>query len=340
MKGQLVTIIIPVFNAEKRLEYAIKSVLKQSYDNIELVLVNDGSTDNSFHICIKYAKLDSRIKVISQNNSGVSSARNRGLKESAGEFVMFLDSDDTIDSETISELLPHLYNDESDIAIFGMSFDYYKGDNFKYNKELSFKENLSVSSNEIKKYFFQMYDANYLSSACNKLFNSRIIKENRITFEENMAILEDFKFVLDFMENSKKITVRSNVYYHYYNDISSSKLGRRPDIDYMRNFKILDYKLRQFVKKIDLEDEYSCGKINGMIFRYYITAIEKLFIEDKEYKYKYEQLKQFMLDKDLNYAVKKANPNNNKLKIIRYLFKTKSTKTLSFIFWINSIRKK
>lgn len=340
MKGQLVTIIIPVFNAEKRLEQAIKSVIEQSYKNIELVLVNDGSTDDSLHICLKYAKLDSRIKVISQNNSGVSSARNRGLKESAGEFVMFLDSDDTIDSETISELLPHLYNDESDIAIFGMSFDYYKGDNFKYNRELSFKKNLSISSNEIKKHFFQMYDANYLSSACNKLFNSRIIKENKITFEENMAILEDFKFVLDFMENSKKITVISNVYYHYYNDISSNKLGRRPDIDYMRNFKILDYKLRQFVEKIGLEDEYSCGKINGMIFRYYITAIEKLFIEDKEYKYKYEKLKQIMLDKDLNYAVKKANPSNNKLKIIRYLFKTKSTKTLSFIFWINSIRKK
>lgn len=340
MKGQLVTIIIPVFNAEKRLEHAIKSVLKQSYKNIELVLVNDGSTDDSLHICLKYAKLDSRIKIISQNNSGVSSARNRGLKESAGDFVMFLDSDDTIDSETISELLPYLYNDESDIAIFGMSFDYYKGDIFKYNKELSFKENMSVSSNEIKKYFFQMYDANYLSSACNKLFNSRIIKENRITFEESMAILEDFKFVLDFMENSKNITLISNVYYHYYNNVSSSKLGRRPDIDYMRNFKILDYKLRQFAKKIDLEDEYSCGKINGMIFRYYITAIEKLFIEDKKYKYKYEQLKQFMLDKDLNYAIKKANPSNIKLKIIRYLFKTKSTKTLGFIFLINSIRKK
>ena len=339
MKEHLVTVIMPVYNAENRLEYAINSVLKQSYKNIEVILIDDGSTDNSVYICNKYEKMDSRIKVIKQNNSGVSAARNRGINESSGEFIMFLDSDDTIYSETIKELISYLDNDESDIAIFGMSFDYYQRNIFKYKKELSFEENATISSTEIKKYFLKLYGTNYLSPVWNKLFKTKIIKDNKIFFEEDMAILEDFKFVLDVIEQSKNITILANVYYHYYNDLSSSKLKRRPNIDYMRNFKILDFKLREFSKKFDLEDEYSYGRINGMIFRYYITAIEKLFIEDTKYKYKCEQLKHLMLDKDFSYAVKNARPNSTKLKIIRFLFKSKSVRILSLIFWVNNIRK-
>ena len=338
MNANLVTIIIPIYNATDRLEYAIKSVLEQSYKNIELVLVNDGSIDHSLSICLSYAKLDARIKVINQNNAGVSAARNRGLKEASGEFIMFLDADDTIDPETIHELIHRLNIDKSDMVIFGMSFDYYQGSVFKYKKELSFKESMTVSSNEIKEVFFRMYDANYLSSACNKIFNHEIIRKNRIAFDEQMAILEDFKFVLDFMEQSKTTTVVPDVYYHYYNNVLSSILRRRPNIDYMRNFKILDDKLREFSRNIGLRTEDSSGKINGMIFRYYMIAIEKLFIEDQEYKGKCEQLKRFMLDKDFNRAVDKAKPKGTKLRVIRCLFKRKSVRLLSLIFWLNSWR--
>lgn len=95
--NQLISIIMPVYNAEKYLNRSIESVMNQTYKNIEIILVNDGSTDASLTICSNYQKADSRIKLINQKNSGVSAARNRGIDEATGTYIMFIDSDDYIE---------------------------------------------------------------------------------------------------------------------------------------------------------------------------------------------------------------------------------------------------
>ncbi|WP_445457884.1 glycosyltransferase family 2 protein [Flavobacterium sp. HNIBRBA15423] len=118
----LVSVIIPVYNVEKFISEAIESVLNQSFESIEIILVDDGSNDNSLIICEQYLYKDSRIKLIKQKNFGVSIARNNGLNSALGEYIFFMDSDDTIDSEFISTSYNIAKKKDSDIVIIG---DYY-----------------------------------------------------------------------------------------------------------------------------------------------------------------------------------------------------------------------
>lgn len=112
-----ISVIVPVYNVEKYLDECVQSILNQTYDNIELVLVDDGSTDGSSEICDKYGKIDSRVKVIHKENRGVSSARNKGLDIAKGEFIVFIDSDDCIHPQMIEILYEGIKENNSDISI-------------------------------------------------------------------------------------------------------------------------------------------------------------------------------------------------------------------------------
>ena len=100
----LISVVIPIFNAEKYLKDCILSVLKQTYSNLEIILVNDGSTDTSLLICNEFCELDTRIRCINQKNAGVSVARNNGKKNATGKYIIFVDSDDTLQSDMIQDL--------------------------------------------------------------------------------------------------------------------------------------------------------------------------------------------------------------------------------------------
>ena len=114
----VVSVIIPVYNVEKYLEECIDSVLAQTYQNIEIILVDDGSTDSSGLICDRYAEKNTNISVIHQKNSGLSAARNSGLNKANGDYIYFLDSDDYISADAIEKLFSIAENDKSDIVFF------------------------------------------------------------------------------------------------------------------------------------------------------------------------------------------------------------------------------
>lgn len=103
--NELISVVIPIYNRESTLQKCVDSVLAQTYKNIEVILVNDGSTDRSGDICRRYEQIDPRVKVISKENGGLSSARNAGIDKSCGEYIFFIDSDDWIDSDTLEVLL-------------------------------------------------------------------------------------------------------------------------------------------------------------------------------------------------------------------------------------------
>ncbi len=114
----LISIIMPVYNVERYLEDSIESIIKQTYHNIEVICINDGSTDSSLEILESYAKHDSRIRIISQENHGASSARNAGLKVATGEYVYFFDSDDTLKEDTLKLIIDEFNRYQSDIVLF------------------------------------------------------------------------------------------------------------------------------------------------------------------------------------------------------------------------------
>ena len=123
----LVSVIVPVFNVEKFLEKCVSSITNQTYKNLEILLVDDGSTDNSGTICDNFSKNDNRLKVFHKKNGGLSDARNYGIERATGSYIMFIDSDDWIENDTIELLLDKTIEEKSDIVVFGISKDYDDG---------------------------------------------------------------------------------------------------------------------------------------------------------------------------------------------------------------------
>lgn len=202
----LVSIIIPVYNTEKYLKDCLDSVLSQTYQNLEIILIDDGSTDNSSQILKQYAKKDSRIKIITQKNQGQSTARNYGLKEASGEYVSFIDSDDAIEKDFVSSLLsPYLKNDSVSLTVCGMN---YRRLRLKTSEDVYINHLRPQKLNESSKAYILYLLAidGRMYSSVNKLYRAKIAKT--CAFDPNLNFAEDTKFVLDYL---KKFPNRSEI---------------------------------------------------------------------------------------------------------------------------------
>lgn len=148
MSSSLISIVIPVYNTENYLEKCLKSITQQSYQNIEIIVINDGSTDSSLEIAQQVAQTDSRIKIFSQQNRGLSAARNLGKKKSNGELIMFVDSDDWLEENTCELLEETMRKTESDVVLCAYISDYTSVSHANYffgNKEITWKDNIETT---------------------------------------------------------------------------------------------------------------------------------------------------------------------------------------------------
>lgn len=201
-----VSIIIPVYNAETYLEQCLNSLLNQTYNDIEIILVNDGSTDDSNEICKKYVQKDSRVKLYFQENSGVSFARNTGISKSIGDYILFVDSDDWVDKDYVGLMIEKL--NKYDSVICGYTEEYV-------NKEICHKmtENAIVedSTITIKKVIDNMYGG-YIY---NKAFKKEIISKHNIRFHNDIHMCEDMLFVIEYLKKCNNIYVLDKCLYNY-----------------------------------------------------------------------------------------------------------------------------
>lgn len=155
-----ISIVVPIYNAEKYLERCIQSILVQTYSDFEVLLINDGSKDNSIKICQQYEKKDNRIKVIDKKNEGVSQTRNQGIKIARGKYIQFIDSDDFIEPNMLEEMLEKAEKEEVDVCICGFQYTYEKGDK---NVNYQASEQVSYSSTEayIEKFMIEHMRKSY-----------------------------------------------------------------------------------------------------------------------------------------------------------------------------------
>ena len=202
-----VSIIVPVYNVEIYLENCINSLIRQSYENIEIILINDGSTDKSLDICNSYKSKDNRIFVLSQPNSGVSYARNLGLKSATGEYILFVDSDDFVNENFVQKMVESMENVDMTICAY---LENYKNDNIEHR----IIENETVIDNvsAINKMFNRTYYGGYI---WNKIFRKSIIEKNKIEFDSNIHMCEDLLFVSKYMCKCKLIKVIPDLLYNY-----------------------------------------------------------------------------------------------------------------------------
>lgn len=207
-----ISIIVPVYNTERYLNRCIESIINQTFRNIELILINDGSTDKSGEICDEYLKKDKRISVIHKKNGGVSSARNLGINKAHGDYVTFIDSDDFIDSDFIENAVKSI--EDMKVPVLVTAFVFYK-DNKILNIFKGKKKEILNHDEAIKEFFLQ---DKFSWAVCDKFYDRNIIKHYK--FNKNFKIGEDMLFFWQILNSVEKIGYIP--LYKYYYDISAS----------------------------------------------------------------------------------------------------------------------
>ena len=202
-----VSIILPVYNVEKYLRQCLDSIVNQTFKDFECICVNDGSTDNSVSILEEYAQKDKRFKIISQENRGLSGARNTGLKQATGKYVTFIDSDDWIADNFLEVLYEIIEKYQYDIAICNYQFYYSKDD-----KYIPFTQNIIIDKETAK---FDKFRCCYICGSVNiKLYRKKFLEDNKITFLENV-VMEDYIFsIISCLSTEKIISIKDCLYYY------------------------------------------------------------------------------------------------------------------------------
>ena len=210
-----VSVIVPVYNVEKYLKYSIGGILKQSYKNLEIILVNDGSEDNSLAICEEYSKKDNRIKIISVENGGQGRARNIGLKHSTSDWILFLDADDYYDNNAVEYLVELAERYDSDLVVTPLRVvrDHTQDRNVYSNKD----EKIVILNKE--RLIEEMYYGRLLGATpCGKLYRREILE--KWPFPDQL--FEDLAIAYKHLMDAKKVVVSNQYYYNYYQRIGST----------------------------------------------------------------------------------------------------------------------
>ena len=219
--GEKISVIVPVYNVEQYLERCVDSIINQTYTNLEIILVNDGSTDNSGKLCDELAKKDERIRVIHKENGGLSDARNRGIDESESDLVGFIDSDDYIDRDMYEILLKNLNNTDADLSMCGL-YDVY---NSISQAQVTNKETWELSSEQAIK---MVMEAKILSvTAVNKLYRKSLFSD--LKFEVG-KIAEDAFIMIKLLDKCEKIVATNEKKYYYVhreNSITTQKFSTK-----------------------------------------------------------------------------------------------------------------
>lgn len=253
MMGQSVSVIIPVYNVEQYLPGCIESVLHQTYNELEILLIDDGSTDRSGEICDRYALKDSRIRVIHQENKGQSEARNNGLEYAKNDYLFFLDSDDYLAPKTIETLVYYAQIENADIVScqFVMTDKkYFDNDNLTEQQEKCYIKSVLTEEEAVNEFFISINkvytgkvvweDAHVKANVCDKLFRAKIF--DKIRFPSG-KICEDLWIVCDLLKNADRIVITNYPGYFYFQRQGSTMHSIKYDISindieaYMKYYK-------------------------------------------------------------------------------------------------------
>ena len=242
-----VSIIIPIYNTANFLSECLDSVINQTYTNLEIILINDGSSDDSEKICQLYAKTDKRIIYFYKENSGVSSTRNLGIEKSSGDFICFVDSDDIVSPNFIMDFIANIEN-ETDFVCCNLR-KFSNKNVIKYDENAYIKN--SYEGNEKYRIIYEDCQA-YMP---NRLYNSNLLKKNKIYFDENIQMCEDLLFNLKYLSSCEKVIhiKKANYFYRIYSSSASKCINNK------RWFGIYDVLLYMF-DKYDFFDEHTKKK--------------------------------------------------------------------------------
>lgn len=210
-KRPLVSIIVPVYNRGETVARCLDSILEQTWRQIEVILINDGSTDDTWSVLQRYGEQDERIVLINKPNSGVSDSRNFGMESAHGEYIQFVDSDDWIPENATEEYVRAIEDSGSDLVIA----DYYRIRGKQIHQSGDIREAGTYTRTRFAEFMMENAGDFYYGVVWNKLFRRRLIEDHRLSFDDKLAWCEDFLFNLEYLRYAKTITVLKKPLYFY-----------------------------------------------------------------------------------------------------------------------------
>lgn len=299
-----ISVIVPVYNVEKVLHYCVESILNQKFSDFELILVDDGSPDNSGRICDEYVKKDTRVKVIHKNNGGVSSARNAGIEAALGEYLCFVDSDDYLESNYLKELI----ETKKKYPDFDNTWCYFRiGNKYDFvdeneNEELPKVEYYSVR--EIMTLHEKWLDA---GPVC-KLYSREVIINNNLKFDKNLSLGEDLTFNFNYLDCTNGNILVINRFLYNYVQLSDDSLSKKYYPDMFDIYKKLNQMMWYYINKWNCDEEQIKKYYNACFYKYEVVlknTFSEYNTQNKKSKYK---LNNSILKSD---EFKKAFNNSN-----------------------------
>ncbi|RAS79922.1 glycosyltransferase family 2 protein [Priestia endophytica] len=212
---ELVSIIVPIYKVEKYIQRCIDSLTNQTFSNIEIILVDDGSPDNCPTICDDYANVDSRIKVIHKENGGLSDARNAGMEEATGKYIIFIDGDDYVELNMVEKAIEAAQLSKSNVVIWGFYADYVDDNEILIKSVVHQHESGVFRRNEYKNIVIGKHLIGNLGYAWNKMYELSFLKENNFKFTKGLSLVEDIVFNSPVLSQSEKITFLDEPLIHY-----------------------------------------------------------------------------------------------------------------------------
>jgi len=321
-----VSVIIPVYNTEKFLEQCLNSIVNQTLKDIEIIIINDGSTDSSSDIINKFKQKYKNIIYLSQKNSGQGEARNKALEVCTGEYITFVDSDDFIDIRMIENLYREASKNEIDVLVFNL-LPFYKESQINKLSNNNCIVNKIYNKNEILKKFFTSYDIEGFS--CNKFIKKDIFKNNKIKYPLGMKY-EDIPTMLDVIINSKRFGIVSYTPYYYRQrlDSTTNTYNLSNVRDYIKSFymvkNVIKIKTNYYYEYEDYIDYHFFTRILNFYYNNYISLDN---FEIKEFI-------KHTIDKTIN---KKILLNRNvklKMKIKYIIYRINAIK---LFFWLKKL---
>lgn len=339
--SEKISIIIPAFNCQNTIEKTIKSVLNQSYKNLEIIIINDGSTDNTLDILIELEKDDKRIMVINQENKGVSAARNKGIEVATGEYIAFVDADDILDKNMYLTMINKVLKYDSDLCL--CSYREIDKFNIKYKKfawddKVLYKEDINKML--IPMMIMPLKSEQYvMGSVWRFICKSSIIK--KIRFKENVSMAEDLLFCIELYSLCNKLNTINDCLYDYYRYENTSM--QRYIHDNMNKNNIYHTYLIELLKKHNLfNDNYDRYFLNRLGM--YTTSIsnECRCTEKTEFE-KIQNIKNIVRQFNKDFYIikyKKITYLSFDKLIIVILFKFRLDKIIYYIFNLKEKRRR
>lgn len=303
---ECVSIIVPVYNVEEYLERCIKSILSQTYKNIEILLIDDGSTDSSREICDYYQTVDNRIKVFHKSNGGLSDARNFGIEKSNGDYLTFLDSDDWIDKYYVEKLLLLCQKYDADISICNYLATYNEMDVINRNNA---EKILLVTNHEAMKYFFTKYNTQF-TIACAKLYSKSLFNNIRFPYGK---LHEDEFTTYKLLYAAKKIVFTEEQLLFYWQR-SDGIMGKKENLKNKIHLVEAFNERLLFFENQGLNKEYNL--LVKHIISFFMETDKKMYLfKDDVHNLNQFHIKKEKLLKDIN-----KNLLNMKIKVVRFFY--------------------